>query len=193
MAAGDRTTRLLTEWAGGTAWRGAIDSAPHEPAPVRVAFRPTRTNRLLGTTLSSDLQASLLGRVGIETSPATTPTTITVAAGARPLSVSSDDDAVEAIVPSWRRDLTVEADLIEEIARIHGYDNVPSILPHTPMPSFRPDPLEIRDAIRATLAGAGLSEAVTLALVSPASVARFPAVDDGAPDGEPDERAGGAD
>ena len=188
----DRTTRLLTEWAGGTAWRGAIDSAPHEPAPVRVAFRPTRTNRLLGTTLSSDLQASLLGRVGIETSPATTPTAITVAAGARPLSVSTDDDALEAIVPTWRRDLTVEADLIEEIARIHGYDNVPSILPHTPMPSFRPDPLEIRDAIRATLAGAGLSEAVTLALVSPASVARFPAVDDGAPDGEPGERAGGA-
>ena len=55
--------------------------------------------------------------------------------------------------------------------------------PHTPMPPYRHDPLELRDAVRETLAGAGLTEVVTFALVSPRDVERFPAVDDGAPDG----------
>jgi phenylalanyl-tRNA synthetase beta chain len=95
-------------------------------------------------------------------------------------------------VPTWRRDLAIEADVIEEIARVHGYDRVPSILPHTPMPHHRPDPTRVRDVIRSTLAGAGLTETVTFALVSPAIVARFPVHDDGVPDGEPDQAAGGA-
>ena len=188
----DRTTRLLTEWAGGSAWRGAVDSAPTEPELSRVAFRPARTDRLLGTDLSAHTQAGLLARVGIEVEPAPAGTTIAVAAGARPLTVTTQDETHIAIVPTWRRDLTVEADVIEEVARIHGYDQIPSILPHTPMPAYRPDPLEIRDAIRATMSGAGLSEAVTLALVSPAIVARFPVVDDGPLDDEPDQRAGGS-
>ena len=48
----------------------------------------------------------------------------------------------------------------------------------TPMPPYRPSPLRLRDAVREVLAGAGLSEAVSFALVSPAMVERFPAVDD---------------
>ena len=169
-----------------------MDSAPTEPAPAHVAFRPARTNRLLGTNLSTSDQAVLLARVGIATRPAPAEATVAVAAGARPLAIPAIGETLLAQVPSWRRDLAVEADMIEEIARIHGYEHIPSNLPHTPMPAFRADPLEVRDAIRATLAGAGLTETVTLALVSPAIVERFPAVDDGAPDGEPDQAAGGS-
>ena len=189
----DRTARLLTEWAGGIAWTGAIDSAPTEPAPARVAFRPARTNRLLGTDLDATSQRSLLERVGIATEPVeTTGRSIRVAAGARPLEVAGEGEVVEAVVPSWRRDLAIEADIIEEVARVYGYERVPSILPHTPMPPFRADPLEVRDAIRETMAGAGVTEAVTFALVAPAMVERFPWRDDGAPDGEPEQAAGGA-
>ena len=189
----DRTTRLLTEWAGGTAWTGAVDSDPSDPSPVRVAFRPARTNRLLGTSLDTVDQRALLERVGIKTEVATGPTiSVRVAAGAKPLEVAAQGDVVEATVPTWRRDLVIEADIIEEVARVHGYERVPSILPHTPMPHFRPDPLEVRDAIRATLAGAGVTEAVTFALVAPSMVERFPWRDDGAPTGEPDQAAGGA-
>jgi phenylalanyl-tRNA synthetase beta chain len=187
----DRTTRLLTEWAGGTAWRGAVDSAPVDPPPAAVAFRPTRTDRLLGTSLSTSEQRDLLARVGIATDEARAGAPVTVAAGAKPLTVTTEGEMLTATVPTWRRDLVVEADVIEEIARVHGYEQIPSILPHTAMPAFRPVPTEVRDAIRAALAGAGLTEAVTLALVSPESVARFPAVDDGTPTGEPDQAAGG--
>jgi phenylalanyl-tRNA synthetase beta chain len=101
------------------------------------------------------------------------------------------DDVIEATIPSWRRDLTVETDITEEIIRVHGYELVPPRLPHTPMPPYRHDPLELRNAVREALAGAGVTEVVTSALVSPRNVEQFPARDDGAPDGEPDQRAAG--
>ena len=188
----DRTARLIAEWAGGDVAPGAVDTAPDDPPAAHVAFRPARVDRLLGTTLGSAEQRGLLARVGVETAPAAPGTRIVVAAGSRPLDVTAgDDEVVDATVPTWRRDLVVEADIIEEIARVRGYELVPATLPDTPMPPFRPDPLSIRTMLRETLAGAGLSEAVTYALVAPASVERFPAHDDGRIDGEPEQRPAG--
>jgi phenylalanyl-tRNA synthetase beta chain len=182
----DRTARLIAEWAGGRVAAGGVDTAPAEPAPARVAFRPGRVNRLLGTTLLGDEQREVLGRVGIDVEPAPAGTTITVASDPRPLAVPADDaDAFVAIVPTWRRDIAIEADLAEEVARVRGYERIPAILPHTPMPPYRHPPFAVRDAIRATLAGAGLTEVVTHALVSPRLAETFrwesvlPSVDDG--------------
>ncbi len=163
----DRTARLIADWAGGTVAMGRVDSAPDEPPPTVVAFRPARVNRLLGTDLSSDDQRDLLARVGIETRPAPDGTDIVVALGTQPLTVpAAGAEVVAAVVPTWRRDVAIEADLIEEIARVRGYERVPSTVPDTPMPDARPNPLEIRDAVRETLAGAGLTETVTHALIS---------------------------
>ncbi len=188
----DRTARLIADWAGGIVAPGAVDSNPVDPAPAHVAFRPARVNRLLGTALDTAEQRALLARVGIETAPAAPGTRIRVAAGTRPLDVeAADDEVVEATVPTWRRDLLVEADLTEEIIRVRGYDLVPASLPHTPMPSYRHDPLSLRNAVRGALVGAGLTEVVTFALVAPQMVERFPAHDDGALDGEPEQRAAG--
>ena len=188
----DRTARLVADWAGGIVAPGAVDSNPVEPAPAHVAFRPARVNRLLGTTLDTAEQRALLARVGIETAAAAPGTRIRVAAGTRPLDVeAADDEVVEATVPTWRRDLLVEADLTEEIIRVHGYELVPASLPHTPMPSYRHDPLSLRNAVRGALVGAGLTEVATFALVAPQMVERFPADDDGALDAEPEQRAAG--
>jgi phenylalanyl-tRNA synthetase beta chain len=186
----DRTARLIAAWAGGTVAPGVVDSNPVEAPPVHVAFRPARVNRLLGTTLGADEQRELLTKVGIETAPADAGTTVAVAGGTRPLVVDPDPDTVvDATIPSWRRDLAVETDLIEEIIRVRGYELVPPRLPETPMPSFRHDPLGLRNVVRETLAGAGVTEVVTSALVSPREVERFPAVDDDAPADEPEQQA----
>jgi phenylalanyl-tRNA synthetase beta chain len=189
----DRTARLIVEWAGGAVDAGAVDTAPHETEAARVPFRPSRTDRLLGVTLDATEQRDLLARVGIETAVAAPGTAILVAAGTKPLSVEAGPgvDVLEAVVPSWRRDLAVEADVIEEIARVRGYETIAPILPHTPMPTYRHSPLEARDAVRETLVGAGLNEVVTYALVPPRMVERFPFRDDGAPDGEPEQRPAG--
>ncbi|MBA2314049.1 MAG: phenylalanine--tRNA ligase subunit beta [Chloroflexi bacterium] len=164
----DRTARLIAEWAGGTVAPGRVDTNPSEPDRSTVTFRPARVNRLLGTELSTDEQRALLSRLGLESESAEPDDRVTVALEPQPLVVRTGaDEAVTALVPTWRGDIAIEADVAEEIARVRGYDVVPSILPHTPMPGWRPLPLEVRDAIRDTLAGAGLSEVVTHALVSP--------------------------
>lgn len=161
----DRVAQLVAAWAGGTVAPGSVDTAPDEPAPTRVGFRPGRVNRLLGTAFTADEQARLLARVGIATETAPGGTVVAVAAGSQPLAVPAGDDALFAVIPTWRGDLDVEADVAEEIARVGGYDAVPTKTPDTQMPSYRPNPLERRDAIRQALAGAGLFEVLTFALV----------------------------
>jgi phenylalanyl-tRNA synthetase beta chain len=189
----DRTAGLVADWAGGAVAPGAVDSNPSDPPAGRVAFRPARVNRLLGTSMTPAEQAELLSRVGIDAEPAPAGSPITVAAGSKPLVLDEHGDATWfAAVPSWRRDLAVEADVAEEIIRVRGYETVPAILPHTPMPGYRHSPLERRDAVRETLAGAGLSEVVTHALVAPRSVELFPSPVDDRLAGEPAQRAGGA-
>ncbi len=165
----DRTAQLVAAWAGGAVAPGRVDTNPEEPREARVAFRPSRVNRLLGTALSTAEQRDLLRLVGVATEEAVpASTTIVIAAGTRPLSVpAGTTETLLAVVPTWRRDILIEADIAEEVARVRGYELVPAMLPRTPTPAWRPDPLELRDAVRATLAGAGLTEVVTLALVSP--------------------------
>jgi phenylalanyl-tRNA synthetase beta chain len=170
----DRATRLVAEWAGGTVAGGAVDTHPEEPAPRRVAFRPARVDRLLGTTLGADAQREVLGRVGITTEPAAGEEDVPIAAGADPgFVVAAAGEAVVATIPTWRRDIDVEADIAEEVARVHGYERVPSRLPPTEMPRWRETPLAARDAMREALVGGGLTEAVTYALVSPRMLEAF--------------------
>ena len=171
----DRVARLVAAWAGGSVAPGRLDSAPVEPEDGRLAFRPGRVNRLLGTDLTVVEQRELLARVGLSSVPASGPELIVIAQGLRPQQVeAAAEDTVLATVPSWRRDLAIEADIVEEIARVRGYELVPAVLPHTPMPTYRPSPLDVRHRVRDMLAGAGLSEVVTSALVSPRLAEAFP-------------------
>jgi phenylalanyl-tRNA synthetase beta chain len=184
----DRTAELLAQWAGGRIAPGRVDTNETEPRPTRVAFRPARVDRLLGAQLTADEQRALLERVGVATEPASAGEPVTIALTPEALRVDvAPGDALAAIVPTWRRDLLIEADIAEEVARVRGYELTPSVTPDTPMPPYRHSPLVVRDLVRETLAGAGLSEAVTPALVSPRHLERFP-VREPVPsvDGEPE-------
>jgi phenylalanyl-tRNA synthetase beta chain len=189
----DRTAQLIRAWAGGAIAPGMVDTAPDEPGRPRVVFRPGRVNRLLGTALSTDEQRDLLARVGIETEHARPAEAVIVALRPEPLVVAAErGTALVALVPTWRHDIAIEADVTEEIARVRGYELVPSVTPDTAMPGYRGSPLEVRELVRETLAGAGLTEVVTTALVSPRHVETFslrrevPSVGDEAqPGGDP--------
>jgi phenylalanyl-tRNA synthetase beta chain len=189
----DRAAQLVAEWAGGAVAPGRVDTNPAEPDPSRVAFRPARVSRLLGTDIQVDEQRALLDRVGVATEPAPAGVRVPVATAPQPLDVAAGEgEAILAVVPTWRRDIHIEADVAEEVARVQGYETIPGILPHTPMPSYRHSPLEVRDAVRQALAGAGVSEVVTSALVAPEDPVRFGPRDDGDLAGEPEQRARGA-
>ncbi|MCI0584386.1 MAG: hypothetical protein L0227_16110, partial [Chloroflexi bacterium] len=173
----DRAARLIAEWAGGSVARGRVDTRPVEPAPRRVGFRPERVDRLLGLALGARGQREVLARVGIETTEPDGPLEIPISTGsdgAGPESVTAEPGAaILAAVPTWRRDVEIEADIAEEVARAHGYEAVPPRLPTTTMPDWRETPLAARDAIRDALVGAGLTEAVTYALVSARHIEAF--------------------
>ena len=164
----DRTAMLVSAWAGGAVAPGRIDSNPDEPEPRRVRFRPARVSRLTGLDLAAADQAALLARVGIDASEVAAATPVVIADGSEELTAVSDAGArvFEGLVPTWRRDIAIEADVAEEVARVYGYDRVPSTLPDTTAPPSRPSPLEVRDAVREALVGAGVTEAITYALVS---------------------------
>jgi len=171
----DRAAQLLAEWAGGTVARGAVDTHPQEPAQQSVAFRPARVDRLLGTTFGAEAQRNVLRRSGFEIQPAGgDEVEIPIAAGLTPATVrASAAETLVATVPTWRRDIEIEADIAEEVARVHGYEDVPPRLPTTTMPAWRETPLAARDAMREALAGAGITEAVSYALVSARIVESF--------------------
>ncbi|CAN5767747.1 phenylalanine--tRNA ligase subunit beta [soil metagenome] len=169
----DRTAQLLAAWAGGRAAVGVIDTDPREPAPRRVAFRPARINRLLGADLSTGEMRALLERAEIATEPAPTGADVEVIAGPDGLRVQAAGEALIATVPGHRRDMAIEADVAEEVARLHGYQDLPSALPASQTPPYRPDPDRLVDDLRTLLAGRGLAEMLSYVLVAPLDHARL--------------------
>lgn len=165
----DRVCQLIEAWAGGRIAPGRLDSLPDEPAPARIPFRPSRVNRLLGTELSAERMRALLRKLEIATESARAGDVVPLASagdGIR-LDVVGARDALVATVPTWRRDIALEADIAEEVARLHGYLHIEPTLPATRPPGYRPDPRRPVDRVREILAGAGLSEVVTYALGAP--------------------------
>ena len=171
----DRTAGLIVRWAGGRAAVGVVDTQPQAPPEVRVPYRPARVERLLGAAIPAAEQRALLDRAGVRTESARPGDAVTVIVGDDPLLVNLVDpaDALVAVAPSHRRDLLIEADIGEEVARLRGYETLAGRLPDTPMPPYRRDPRRFVDELRLLLAAAGLDELVTHGLISPEDHARL--------------------
>jgi phenylalanyl-tRNA synthetase beta chain len=148
VRAADRAARLLAELAGGEVAPGLVEARGEPlPEPPRIALDPDRVNHLLGTELTRGEVAELLGRVDVE-----------VEAGATgPLLCQT---------PRYRADLKIPEDLIEEVARIFGYDRIPATIPSGPFLGWtEPEPHAIGEALRDSLCQAGLDELMTFPAV----------------------------
>ncbi len=151
--AADRAWELFTEIASGQAATGTLDEYPAPIEPIRVRLRTERVNAVLGTDLDTARIEGHLAPLGF------TP-------------VGSADGAVGYTVPTYRPDCEREIDLIEEVARHHGYNNIARTLPRMKEPSEGLTAVQIgRRTVRDALLGAGLSEAYTFSLVSAADLA----------------------
>jgi len=143
-----RAAQLMAELAGGRVMPGALDVVAREIAPQRVAVRTARVNLLLGTELSQGEVETILGRMRF------------------PVIETRDGETVLEN-PSYRVDLEREIDYIEDIARLYGYDNIPTpvstakIVPHEKGIAER-----LESVSRNLLTGTGFFEIINCNLVS---------------------------
>ncbi|MGN0170349.1 MAG: phenylalanine--tRNA ligase subunit beta [Lachnospiraceae bacterium] len=108
MLAINRCCQLMEEFGAGEVVGGAVDIYPTVREGNRVIFEPDKINRLLGTDISPEDMIHYFAMVDL----------------------GYDKETNEVIVPSWRQDVHVMADLAEEVARFYGYDRIPITLPH---------------------------------------------------------------
>jgi phenylalanyl-tRNA synthetase beta chain len=143
-----RCAGLFSEVAGGAVVEGVVDSYPRPPEPVVVTLPGGELKRILGIDVSIDDAARILERLEFEVEAA-------------------PDGGLTATVPPHRMDVAIPADLVEEVARIYGYDRLPSTRLADPLPEQRDNPeLSVEEASRDALAAAGLLEAASVRLVA---------------------------
>ena len=148
-AALDRATQLITELAGGTICKGVVDVYPGQQPLTQIQLRPERVNFILGTALDATEMAQILKHLGFDIK-------------------ANGVGNYEVTVPTFRSDITREIDLIEEIARVYGYDNIPTTLPKGDIPVPDPNPsTEVRKRIKHFLLAAGMMEAVNYSFCDP--------------------------
>jgi len=152
----DRAAGLICRIAGGLVTEGIAEAGSAEAEPARIAISLDRINRYLGTSLSSLEVKTIWSRLAFEAS-------------------ETEPDSWIVTVPTRRPGVTRDVDLIEEVARLHGYDNIlatPIEGPTTTGGLTKPQ--AIRRELRAALTRAGLHEAISYSITSPQRAALFP-------------------
>ncbi len=155
-----RAAQLILQTAGGRLVPGVIDACAHEIKQKEITLRHQKVNDLLGINLAPETIEAHLGSLGLKAIP-------------RPRPVGDDAPAAPATfrIPTFRVDLKREVDLIEEVARLHGVDKIPSTPPRGAIGANAFDAVydQISD-VRRVLAALGLNEAQGQTLVAKADV-----------------------
>jgi phenylalanyl-tRNA synthetase beta chain len=143
-----RACELILQTAGGVLAEGVVDVWPAKPQAARevVKLRWTQLPRVLGIDVPVETVQKILTALGCE-------------------ETHICDHCIKVTPPSWRADLTREIDLIEEVARIYGYDKIPEDSNVKMAASTRTRLDRVLDRVRATLTAAGFDEAMTLSAV----------------------------
>ena len=150
-----RALGLMQQIAGGTVAQGMIDVYARPWQPVVLDLPPREVERILGITLSAHEIADLLRPLGFG------------------CEVIGEPSVVRVTAPSFRQDVTLLADLCEEVARMYGYDRIPTTMLADELPEQRSNPsLELEEQVRDILVGAGLDEAITYSLTNMGSIAK---------------------
>ncbi|MBI4388924.1 MAG: phenylalanine--tRNA ligase subunit beta [Nitrospinae bacterium] len=156
IAAQSRAALLIRELAGGTICAGRIDLYPEPRAVNPVPLRVSRVNKVLGNRFSRDRVETLLHRLGMQ-----------VEKGGGP-------DEIQVRVPSYRSALCREIDLVEEIARLNGYDSIEVARPAAALNPVRLSNKQIcARKIRETLCHIGFSETVNYSFLEGALAEEF--------------------
>lgn len=147
LRAQNRFIEIVQQSTSAVAAVGVIDEHAPQPPSVKVRVRTGRVNAVLGVTLSDEQVRDYLEPIGFD-------------------AVAVEPGINEVIIPSFRPDSEREIDVIEEIARMHGYENIEPTMPMSPLVGGLSAYQQRRRRLRAWLAGQGMSEAWTSPLLA---------------------------
>jgi phenylalanyl-tRNA synthetase beta chain len=141
-----RATQLMLELTSGKAAQGIIDVYPGKKDIETIPLTAEKVNHLLGTQFSLEQIITTLNSLGCECN-------------------KKSDSELRVTPPYWRSDIRIPVDLVEEVARITGYDKIPTTLLGTPLPHQSPEPvLELKKQVRSNLVGSGFQEIISYSL-----------------------------
>ncbi len=161
-----RAVHLLQKYGGAVVARGVVDADGRarfdgEGVSGHFAFNPpveivfARARRLIGIEIPDDRMIAILESLGLRR-------------------IASGEGRATFAIPSWRWDLSLEADLVEEIARLYGLDNIPDTMPSAPSVSSLDDaPFRAKETLRGYLTGLGFTEAMHYSFLSAGELAQF--------------------
>lgn len=145
----ERATALIAELAGGSVAQGLVDVYPVTFEPRLITLRPERANQLIGVKLTKAEIVDILIRLECSV-------------------VELSDDSLQVTPPSYRVDIEREIDLVEEIARINGFDKIPATMPTAQVVSDRPSPHQrMERAVRDILVAHGMNEIINFSFTAP--------------------------
>ncbi len=173
-----RAAELIAETAGGTIVDGRIDAHPLPYEPRTVTLRPSRVARVLGMEVPRDEIVRLLTAIGFEIADdadALDAFAEAVQSGGVGAGVQAADDTLTVTVPPFRPDVEREVDVVEEVARLWGYDRlpVPDATPVPLVPAGDTPDARLLDRTRGRLAALGFREITTNSLLPKATAASF--------------------
>ena len=144
-----RATQLIQQVAGGAIAQGIYDIYPDSDKPQpKVTMTLRRLKQILGMDVGIQQVEEVFRSLEFQYERV-------------------DDSSIQVTVPYWRSDINIEEDLIEEVVRIIGYDNVPTTMLSTPIPYRQPAPMtELRARVKEALAAVGLQETISYPVVS---------------------------
>src|SRR6266436_5455093 len=149
MAAARRAAALVRDWAGGQVHTEWVDVYPRQQQPVRIELEPRRVDDLLGAkVIAQDIEQQILPRLGFQ------------------VGYGGQEGFYEILPPVFRLDVSIPEDVIEEIGRIYGIQNIPATLPGSRRQTWEVmSPDDHFGRLREVLLGAGFDEVVSPALV----------------------------
>ena len=148
----DRTALLVSQIVGGEVVRGIVDCNRASLEPKIVQLRPDRVNNLLGVKIDQAIIGNILNGLGFKVKSAGT-------------------NLLEVSVPLRRADINIEEDLIEEVARLYGYDKIPVSLPEGKLIENRESKEErLNDLVKKIMVAGGYYECITYSFINPATL-----------------------
>ena len=148
--AADRVCRLIELIGGGKVVGGRLDIYPQPEAPKTVHARVSRINHVLGIDISREQMVGYLESLEMK--------------------VEGAGDDMYVTAPTVRQDIEIEEDIVEEVARLYGYDNLPVTIPKGNNEASQSYERDIKDLARDTMCAMGANEIQTYSFVSPKSV-----------------------